>query len=330
MRQPWTPLEWTPPNSCSAFLLEDNTAVFIGTRKYETALRQDFLKKLLLSKGASSNNNGDTPRAVCADKDDTVMTSAILKRGSHDIALTSKSDLRHSTFDNISGEYSHVNDIEDIKLDIKQLEDPIYSSSDDSDLPEITITGKKKLEVEVRSKCQDEQSRLKPKVSIGVNDNETYSNSDTDFIAIDDEVTTCSNMTKTAHLTGISQLTGRDDGSSSSDDADLPQINITGKGGRTKWNEYQFETKKGTEENINSYSADIDSGITERVTSGKDGLIVTQNCPICNISFPTRYASSASVLLVFTCINHIEFHLHSRQREMYRVTTCSYHEQCTV
>lgn len=173
-RKSWVPLKWTRSNTCSGFVLEDNTVVFIGTRKYEDAIRQSFLDSLrgcegdlddyiestcagALKEECSPETVIDETMPVVLPKSTTRISTRLLNDS--DTAVLPKSIPRTSTIllnDSDTALPSKQLSLVDHKVkDVHRL-DPVgdspymrissdkdlSSSSEDEDLPRVKVTGR--------------------------------------------------------------------------------------------------------------------------------------------------------------------------------------------
>ena len=148
-RKQWVPLKWSQTNICSGFVLEDNTVVFIGTRKCEKTIRQSFLHHLRRGEG----DLDDSLESLCADNSnamkaecnpetftDEIQTAFPTKNEESSIILLSDSESPSlpSSIENKTCESTP----ERTHPAMRNLSDSDASSdSDIDDLPRVQVTG---------------------------------------------------------------------------------------------------------------------------------------------------------------------------------------------
>ena len=85
IRKRMTPLKWTRPYNFSGFVLEDNSVVFIGTKKYEETLRRSFLNYL---QGGTEDVDDFVARNFSKEKEkaEEAEVGGIVKANTKDVA----------------------------------------------------------------------------------------------------------------------------------------------------------------------------------------------------------------------------------------------------
>lgn len=153
-RKPCVPLKWTPTNKCSGFVMEDNTVVFIGTRKYEDAIQQSFLDSLRGGEG----NLDDYLAPMCvgelgALKEDHKPTDetmpAALSESTRKTSIRSLSDSENTVLSKLSSSVDHkvrearkLDSLTDCSYVRRPSSNDASSSSDDEELPRVQVTGR--------------------------------------------------------------------------------------------------------------------------------------------------------------------------------------------
>lgn len=161
-RRPRFPLKWTPPNSCSGFILSDNSVVFVGTGRYtKEALQKSFLDFMSgkddedTDSTDSDHQMEDSHTSTAIQEDATAVVTSSSGSDSHieSIPDTRISDellglevlqdpqtLREFSQDDISPPLKVVSK----SKNVQEMEVGTSSSSDDADLPEVDVTAGKR------------------------------------------------------------------------------------------------------------------------------------------------------------------------------------------
>lgn len=147
-RKPLIPLKWSRTNTCSGFVLEDNTVMFIGTRKCEEAIRQSFLHYLRGGEGDLDDylesvraGNSNALKEECNSEivTDEIQSAFLMKKNKE--RLLSDSELPSLP----SGEANETCKLNPVGADSatrKTSYSNASSSSDEDDLPRVQVTGR--------------------------------------------------------------------------------------------------------------------------------------------------------------------------------------------
>ena len=144
------PFKWTPPHKYSAFMLEDNTAVFVGTRHCEEAIKKSFLDSLLLEEDGDSGSDLVTARGE-SESTKAECSSELLTRSEPSTSRSAVDADLHARDEPPQPPDQLTETVYDTSMDTELLRDPQVLkdfmddsdfSSDDSDVPRVNVTGR--------------------------------------------------------------------------------------------------------------------------------------------------------------------------------------------